>query len=169
MIRRPCYLGNDNTCTSKTFDWNVCMPWWRHQMEAFSTLLALCAGNSPVTGEFPTQKPVTRSFDVFFDMHLNKRLTKQSWGWWFETPSRPLRRHSNAKLFIDNCGVQGELRLTTSSYQHRYSYYKEKRASLPSYLYNGDPTIWIYGFYIETGTWLWLMRIYCPKLTISFG
>ena len=45
-------------------------------MEAFSTLLAFCAGNSPVTGEFPTQKPVTRSFDVFFDMHLNKRLTK---------------------------------------------------------------------------------------------
>ena len=39
--------------------------WWRHQMEAFSTLLALCAGNSPVTGEFPSQRPVARSFDVF--------------------------------------------------------------------------------------------------------
>ena len=35
-------------------------PWWRHQMEAFSALLALCAGNSPVTGEFPSQRPVTR-------------------------------------------------------------------------------------------------------------
>ena len=43
-------------------------PWWRHQMEIFSTSLALCAGNSPVTGEFPTQRPVTRSFDAFFDM-----------------------------------------------------------------------------------------------------
>ena len=40
--------------------------WWRYQMEAISALLALCAGNSPVTGEFPTLKPVTRSFDVFF-------------------------------------------------------------------------------------------------------
>ena len=39
--------------------------WWRHQMETFSALLALCAGNSPMTGEFPAQRPVTRSFDVF--------------------------------------------------------------------------------------------------------
>ena len=43
---------------------------WRHQMETFSTLLAICAGNSPVTGEIPTQKPVTRSFHVFFDLRL---------------------------------------------------------------------------------------------------
>ena len=64
--------------------------WWRYQMETFSALLALCAGNSPVTGEFPAQRPVTRSFNVFFDLRLNKRLSKQSWGWWFETPSRPL-------------------------------------------------------------------------------
>ena len=61
----------------------------------FSALLALCAGNSPVTGEFPAQRPVTQSFDVFFDLCLNKRLNKQSWGWWFETPSRLLRRHRN--------------------------------------------------------------------------
>ena len=38
--------------------------WWRHQMETFSALLAICAGNSPVTGEFPAQRPVTRSFDI---------------------------------------------------------------------------------------------------------
>ena len=53
-------------------------PWWRHQTETFSALLALCAGNSPVTGEFPSQRPVTRNFDVFFDLCLNKRLSKQS-------------------------------------------------------------------------------------------
>ena len=47
--------------------------WWRHQMETFSALLALCAGNSPVTGEFPTQRPVTRSFNVFFDLRLMNR------------------------------------------------------------------------------------------------
>ena len=46
-------------------------------------------------GEFPTQRPVTRSFDVFFDLRLNKRLNKQSWGWWFETQSRPFWRHRN--------------------------------------------------------------------------
>ena len=51
--------------------------WWRHQMETFFALLATCAGKSPVTGEFPAQRPVTRSFDVFFDLRLNKRLSKQ--------------------------------------------------------------------------------------------
>ena len=63
------------------------------KMETFSALLALCAVNSPVTGEFPVQRPVTRSFDVFFDH--NKRLSKQSWVWWFETPSRSLWPHCN--------------------------------------------------------------------------
>ena len=69
--------------------------WWCHQMETFSALLALCAGNSPVTGEFPSQRPVTRSVGVFFELGLNERLSKQSWGWWFETPSFSLWRHCN--------------------------------------------------------------------------
>ena len=69
--------------------------WWRHQMETFSALLVLCAGNSPVPGEVSSQRPVTRSFHVFFDLRLNKRLSKQSWGRWFETPSPPLWRHRN--------------------------------------------------------------------------
>ena len=64
-------------------------------MEAFSALLAIFAGNSPAPGEFPTQRPVTRSFDVYFDLLPNKRLSKQSWGWWFGMPSRPLWRHGN--------------------------------------------------------------------------
>ena len=54
------------------------LAWWRLQMETFFVLLAICAGNSPVPGEFPAQRPVTRSFDVFFDLPLNKRLSKQS-------------------------------------------------------------------------------------------
>ena len=69
--------------------------WWCHQTETFSALLAICAGNSPVTGEFLAQRPVTRSFGAFFDLCLNERLSKQWWGWWFETPSRPLRCHCN--------------------------------------------------------------------------
>ena len=64
-------------------------------METFSALLALCAGNSPVPGEFTAQRPVTRSFDVFFDLRPNKRLSKHSQGWWFETLSSPLWRHRN--------------------------------------------------------------------------
>ena len=70
--------------------------WWRHQIEKLSVLLAICAANSPIPGEFPAQRPVTRSFDVLFDLRLNQRLSKQSWGWRFETLSRPLWRHCNA-------------------------------------------------------------------------
>ena len=47
-------------------------------------------GNSLVPGEFPTQRPVTRSFDVFFDLRMNKWLSRQFWGWWFEMLSCPL-------------------------------------------------------------------------------
>ena len=46
-------------------------------------------------GEFPAQRPVTRSFDAFFDLRLNKRLTKQPRGWWFEAPSWSLWRQRN--------------------------------------------------------------------------
>ena len=85
---------------------------YRNGMETPSTSWAFCDGNTPVTddimtssngnifrvtghlcgeftgpGEFSAQRPVTRSFDVFFDLRLNKRLSKQPWGWWFETPS----------------------------------------------------------------------------------
>ena len=56
-------------------------------METFSVLLALCVGNSPVTGEFPAQRPVTRSFDVFFDLHLNQQLSKH------KGDAGDLRRH----------------------------------------------------------------------------
>ena len=57
-------------------------------METFSALLALCAG------WIPSQRSVTRKFGL----PLNKRLSKQSWGWWFETPSRSLWRHCNVEL-----------------------------------------------------------------------
>ena len=69
--------------------------WWRRQMEIFSTLPAICEGNPPVTDGFLSQSPGTRSFDVFFDLHLNKRLSTQSRHWWFEMPSRSLWRHCN--------------------------------------------------------------------------
>ena len=80
--------------------------WWRHQMETFSALLAICAGNSPVPGEFRAQRPGTRSFDVFFDLRSNKQLSKQWRGWWVETPSSPLWRHCNASPRISSCRVR---------------------------------------------------------------
>ena len=58
----------------------------------FSALPALCVGNSPATGVFPAQRPATRSFYVFFDLRLNKRLNKLSRRLWFEMPSRSLWR-----------------------------------------------------------------------------
>ena len=88
--------------------------WWRHRMETFSALLALWAGNSPVTGKFPSQRPVTRSFDGFFDLRLNKRLSKQSRRWWFETSSCPLWRHCNEWVMtLTACLLSG------ASYQQR--------------------------------------------------
>ena len=73
------------------------LSWWRHQMETFSALLAICAGNSPVPGEFPTQRPVTRSVDAYFELCPDKRLSKQPWGWWFETRPHSLWRHRNVR------------------------------------------------------------------------
>ena len=67
-------------------------------METFSALLVLCVGNSPVTGEFPAQRPVMRNFDVFFDLRLNKRLSNQSGRQWFETPSCSLLSHCNEEF-----------------------------------------------------------------------
>ena len=75
---------------------------WRHRMETFSALLAFCARNSPVSGEYPAQRPVTRSFGVFFDLRLNKRSSKQSGRQWLETPLRPLWRHCNVKIPLNN-------------------------------------------------------------------
>ena len=62
----------------------------------FSVTGHLC-GEFTGPGEFPAQRPVTRSFDVFFDLRPNKRLSKQWRGWWFETQSRSLWRHRNDK------------------------------------------------------------------------
>ena len=110
--------------------WLILLAWWRHQMETFSALLTICAGNSPVPGELPAQRPVTRSFDVFFDLRLNKRLSKQSWGWWFETLSCPLWRQCN--------GVEvGHVGIKTLPHRYRDSDYKDETVVRPSYLYNG--------------------------------
>ena len=59
---------------------------WNITRNSFSALQTLCEGNSPVTGEFSSQRPVTRSFDVFFDLHLNN-------DWTNHRDASDLRRH----------------------------------------------------------------------------
>ena len=75
-------IGGINWNTSKQVS-----AWWRHQ--TFSALLALCAGNSPVTGEFPTQRPVTWSFDVFFHLRICVWIN----GWVNNREAGDLRRY----------------------------------------------------------------------------
>ena len=94
--------------------------WWRHQMETFSALLAICAGNSPVPGEFPTQRPVTRSFDVYFDLRPNKWLSKQSW---FETLSCSLWRHRNEMV----CSVALLVKLISTRVGHKTHHHSSRR------------------------------------------
>ena len=99
------FLQIVNPCRAGFIWWNEyifsfpVIAWWRHEMETFSVSLALCEENPPVTGGFPSQRLVTRIFDVFF-VCLDERLSKQSRRRWFDTPSRSLWRHSNASALI---------------------------------------------------------------------
>ena len=94
-------------------------------METFSALLACCAGNSPVTGEFLAQRHVTRSFDVFFVLRLNRQLSKQWRRWWFEMLPRSLCRHCNELTPSDESkAAQGN--------KCRLSYGMYREVSLPS-------------------------------------
>ena len=69
--------------------------WWRHEMETYSALLALCAGNSPVPVNSP-HKGQWRGALIFSLICVRKkRLSKQPWGWWFETPAWSLWRQCN--------------------------------------------------------------------------
>ena len=58
----------------------------------------------PLCGEItghpwiPSQRPVARSFDVLFDLRLDKQLSEQSRRRWFETSSRSLWRYCNVQL-----------------------------------------------------------------------
>ena len=122
----PCLASIVPIFTNKnclTKEMNQSSPWWRHQMETFSALLALYAGNSPVPGEFSTQRSVTLSFDVYFDLRPNRRLSKQSWGWWFETASCPLWRHRNdIHSFCEGCEIIHSMHSTAFSLNCPWSY-----------------------------------------------
>ena len=80
-------VSNDTKSANafSVYCWPPQTPWWRHQMETFSSLLAICAGNSPVPGEFHTQRPVTRGFVVSLICRIN--------GWVNNSEAGDLRRH----------------------------------------------------------------------------
>ena len=115
-------------------------------METFSALLAICAANSSVTGEFLAQRPVTRSFDVFFDLGLNERLSKQSWGWWFEMPSPPLWRHSNVTrqfalfiILVQDFSNTRQVYIISDKYNH--SFFTSRQSGASSNSKHITPTI----------------------------
>ena len=119
----------------------------------------------PLCGEFTGQRPVTRSFDVFFDLRLNKQLSKQWWDWWFEMPSSPLWCHCNGLILDNSYGFRGfkisheiwivsaillmELvsgpHLNIKIFFPRYGDFHviDKTVERPSYLWHGDPYIGI--------------------------
>ena len=115
-------------------------------------------GNSPATGEFPSQRPVTRSFDVFFDLCLNKQLSKQSRGWWFETPSRSSGRHCND---IHRTSHDSESARITISKLLKPGLFMDIR---------GQPVAW--GSWVDIAGWflaieadyIWVFDIYHSKL-----
>ena len=111
--------------------------WWCHQMETFSALLAICAGNSPVTGEFPAHSPHKGQrrealMFLFFYLCLNIRLRKQSWGWWLETLSRPLWCH--CKVIRQVVASNKELQLIACC---------KLMSQLPHVYRNHRPPVWI--------------------------
>ena len=99
---RPIWIWSDTCC-------NIGYMMTSSNGNIFRVTGPLC-GEFTGPGEFPTQRPVTRSFDVFFDLRLHKRLSKEPWGWWFETPSWSLWRQCNVSLnscdFHNTCNLQ---------------------------------------------------------------
>ena len=97
----PQYLWDVITCPSP---WYLPLMMTSSNGNIFRVTGPLC-GEFTGPGEFPIQRPVTRSFDVFFYPSLNKRLSKQPWGWWFETLSWSLWRQCNVaqRSWYDTC------------------------------------------------------------------
>ena len=90
-------------------------------METFSAVQALCEANLPVTGGYPSQKPGARSFEAFFDLHLSKRLGKQSIRRWFETASRSLWIHCNELWFSLSLLVNSKYNGQMNTFQYPLS------------------------------------------------
>ena len=122
LVRKINFSDNQNT--EILFQPDHVFPWGRipttYNIEKDDSMMTSSNGNifrvtGPLCGEFtglgelPTQRPVTRSFGVFLDLRMNKRSSKQWWGWWFETPSWSLWRQCNG---IFSCFLFSKARVT---------------------------------------------------------
>ena len=88
-----------------------------HRFDVITTLLlrhVFSGYEHSIMFECPSQRPLTRSFDVFFDLRLNIRLSKQLWSWWFETPSRSLWRHCNGRRWATSATCVRQCKSTIS-------------------------------------------------------
>ena len=112
--------------------------------------------------------PVTWSFDVFFDLRLNKRLSKQSWGWWFEMPWRPLWRHF-MRTWPDDCRLQSAWILWLSLQECNVwlsPMYTRTHTHIHVYIY---VYIWLA---LEVSIWHLhesISNISCVQLTLSYS
>ena len=139
-------------------DNSIHIAWWCHQMGTFFALLALCAGNSPVPGEFPSQRPMRQSFDVFFDLCLNKHLSKHLRHlrrWWFEMPSRSLWCHCN--------GIRSIPWLLFSQVPNRHSF-DLTRLEFPGLSTSRVKKSWIIPVIVP-----WWSMLYCHHGCLWFG
>ena len=104
-------------------------------MAIFSALLDICAGNSPVTGEFPAQKPVMGSFAAFLSC---------TWinGWVNNREAIDLRRHrvhyDVAVMWVIELENNG-LKLSKSGYSNHNSGYIMQYESIGMYYYITKP------------------------------
>ena len=98
LVPERCYLNLRLIIFKLISRIEILSTWWRHQMDTFPCYWPFVRGiqRSPVNS--PHEGQWCGAFAVFFDLHLNKRLSKQSRRWWFETPSRPLWRHCNDSI-----------------------------------------------------------------------
>ena len=137
--------------------------WWRHQRETFFPYLALCEGNSSVTGEFPSQRLVMQSFDVFLNLCLNKRLSKPWRRRWFETPSHSLWHHCN-----DNGGTLQQVMSIVKRNNSPRTQISRKSDQAPSKPYRKEivcKRCILYEYHIH----FWWQRLTKPALRLGLG
>ena len=97
--RVSAYVAHPDNHRSR-HGWHFAFSWWRHQMDTFSALLVLCEGNPQSPVDSPHKGQWRQGFDVFFDLRLNKRLSKQSRRRGFETSWHSLWRHCYVLLWF---------------------------------------------------------------------
>ena len=109
-------------------------------------------------GEFTGKRPVTRGFDAFFDLHPNKRLSKQWWGWWFETLSSQLWRHCNVQPVVsssDPFGIITKVVLWIVNHIHCIMWYTSTHV-FPSFKTAVEVRTWRSNYISNSFTWMWL-------------